>query len=226
MRLILAGVLGVAVAAAAYSFWPRAVDPLLADGGDSVTVLPFASGFDPDDLPSGWQHRTFWFVPPMALSVTGQQGRPALRCGTDAGGSLLLRDTQIAVTDYPLLKWDWFVEIPITSDVDERTEEGDDHPARLFLRFADGTATEIIWGNTKLVAGDEKRIGDFYHLVVRGGAAEVGQWHAETVDLPKIYRDAGGQGSAPVLSNIGIFCDSDNTGAQSVAYFGDVTLSR
>jgi hypothetical protein len=35
---------------------------------------------------------------------------------------------------YPVLAWRWYIELPIRSPPDERTREGDDHPARLFLK--------------------------------------------------------------------------------------------
>lgn len=34
-----------------------------------------------------------------------------------------------------MLAWRWYIELPINSLLDERTGEGDDHPAWLFLRF-------------------------------------------------------------------------------------------
>ena len=54
------------------------------------------------------------------------------------------------------------IELPIRSPLDERTREGDDHRARLFLRFltdrGDKRAMEVIWGNC-LKPGDYKYIG-------------------------------------------------------------------
>jgi hypothetical protein len=55
-----------------------------------------------------------------------------------------------------MLAWRWYIELPIRSPLDERTPEGDDHPARLFLRFltdrGEKRAMEVIWGN-RLKAG-------------------------------------------------------------------------
>jgi len=46
--------------------------------------------------------------------------------------------------------WRWYIELPIRTPLDERTREGDDHPARLFLRFltdhGEKRAMEVIWG--------------------------------------------------------------------------------
>ena len=207
-------------------YWPRSVYPLRSDGADQVVALPFGSPFDPQSLTNGWSHRTFWFVPKMELSSVEKMGEIALRCETNAGGSLLTRDVDISVLEYATLSWQWFVETPIVSDLDEASKEGDDHPARLFLKFDDDTATEIIWSNGQFAAGDAKVIGEFYHLVANGGGAAVGKWQDQSVDLGTLYKDAGGVGQNPRLTTLGIFCDTDNGGGTSVAYFGDVVLSR
>ncbi len=71
-----------------------------------------------------------------------------------------------------------------------------------------------------------KVIGNFYHLVANGSPDADGIWQDQTVDLMKLYSDVGGLGQNPRLTKLGIFCDSDNGGGSSVAYFGDVILSR
>ena len=48
---------------------------------------------------------------------------------------MLFRDVDIDLVAYPMLAWRWYIELPIKSPLDERTREGDDHPARLFFRF-------------------------------------------------------------------------------------------
>jgi hypothetical protein len=226
MRKLLVAILCVIIALAVWMFWPRDTFPLRSNGTDALVVLLFGTAFDSGNLSKGWSHRTFWFVPPMELSSVRKDGEITLRCATDAGGSLLIRDVDIQVAAYPRLSWRWLVETPIISDLDEASEDGDDHPARLYLRFDDKTATEIIWSNGQFAAGEARVIGNFYHLVANGGPDAVGIWQNQTVDLMKLYKDAGGLGQNPGLSKLGIFCDSDNGGGSSVAYFGDVILRR
>jgi len=78
----------------------------------------------------------------------------------------------------PMLAWRWDIELPIRSPLDERTREGDDHPARLFLRFAtdrgEKRALEVIWGN-RLKPGEYKYIGNFPHFVADAGDDRVGR---------------------------------------------------
>ena len=198
--------------------------PLVATTGP-VRLL---AGLDTENLPKGWVERTFFRVTPTDYRMVEEDGQRVLECTTNNSASILARDTRIAVDDLPMLTWRWKVTQPIESDVDEATPEGDDHPLRIYLRFADQKGaklgTEIIWSNRKYAPGDFKIIGSFHHLVANGLDANVGRWHDQSVDLRKLYHDIGGTGE-PVLRVLGFFCDSDNTGTSSDGFIGDVTLS-
>ena len=109
---------------------------LKPDGGPMVTVMDFARSLLLDPLPSGWQHRKFWTRSPMTMSFAVKDGVPSMRFETRDSASMLFRHVDIDLAAYPMLAWRWDIELPIRSPLDERTREGDDHPARLFLRFA------------------------------------------------------------------------------------------
>lgn len=201
--------------------------PLLAS---SAQVALIDADFSTQALPDGWVHRTFFRTQPTDYRMVEDQDdkRRVLSCTTKHSGSILARETDIALSELPMLSWNWKIVTPIESTVDEDTEAGDDHPARFFLRFENESgqmkAAEIIWSNQKYAPGDYKVIGDFYHFVANGLAVNAGQWHAQTIDLRELYKDIGGTGE-PVLNVLGFFCDSDNTGAESAALFSDITLS-
>lgn len=205
-------------------------DPVVASPEPVVTVLDFAEPFPLEPAPVGWHHRKFLMAPAMELSIATKEGTPALRCETNAGGSIFSRYTDIPLAEFPILAWRWFVEVPIESATDERTEEGDDHPVRLFIRFRTATgefrALEIIWSNREFAPGEYKYIGTFPHYVANGHDENVGRWHDEQVDLLAIYRTISKRDDSPKLSSIGIFCDSDNTGTRSVAYVANVRLKK
>jgi hypothetical protein len=204
--------------------------PVVAGTKNTITVLDFSNLTSFDNLPEGWRHDTFWFTPPMELSLVEQQGKPALRCETNAGGSILARNADIDLTEFPLIEWSWFIEDPIESDIDERSKEGDDHPARLFMGFLDETGqkhhAEIIWSNRLFAPGEYKYIGEFAHYVANGLDENTGRWQSQSVDLLDIYRKVTGLQDKPRLKTIAIFCDSDNTGGHSVAYFTDVMMRK
>ena len=206
-------------------------NPVTAAGaGDEIAVMDFTEPFPLDPPPDGWRHRTFWTRPAMQIAFAEKDGVKALRCETDGSGSIFGRNADVALADYPLLTWRWYVELPIDSDLDEATEAGDDHPARLFIRIDDSAGEEryleIIWSNRKYAPGDYKYIGDFPHYVANGHDENAGRWHDEQVDLLAIYRTITDRDDAPRVKLIAIFCDSDDTDSRSIAYFADVRLRR
>ncbi|MBT0957188.1 DUF3047 domain-containing protein [Alphaproteobacteria bacterium KMM 3653] len=184
-----------------------------------------------ENLPEGWRHRKFLRYAPADYTIRPpSEEMPArqLHCATDGSGSILARDTDIALADLPILSWQWQVTTPVDSPLDEATREGDDHPLRFYIRFTndagEGRAMEIIWSNRKYAPGDYKIIGDFHHYVAGGLPENVGPWHANTLDLRQIYADIGGTGAGRI-DTLGFFCDTDNTGATSAGSFAAVTLS-
>lgn len=205
-------------------------DPVRANGDHELIVMDFSEPFSLDPLPSGWKHRTFWTRPAMQLDLVQKDGMAALRCETDGSGSIFGRYTDVALTDYPVLGWAWYVEVPIDSAVDERTKEGDDHPVRLYIRFQDADAedhaVEIIWSNKLFSPGDYKYIDGFPHYVANGRNENVGRWHQEQVDLLEIYQASTKRNDMPKVKFIAIFCDSDDTDGHSVAYISDVHLQK
>jgi hypothetical protein len=205
------------------------VNVLTANGEPVAVVMDFATPFPLNPLPPGWYHRTFWTRSPMEISFATKDGVPALRCETHASGSMLFRHVDIDLADYPRLAWRWFIEVPIDSPLDERTRAGDDHPARLFIAFktamGEDRRMEIVWGN-RLKAGDYKYIDKFPHYVANGGNENIGRWHAEEVDLQGIYRHIWRDGAPARVIDVALFCDSDDTRTQSIAYFADVVMKR
>lgn len=195
-----------------------------------LQVMDFSSPMPLDPLTEGWWHRRFLTRTAMDMSFASVAGRHALRLATDNSASMLFRFVDINLEHYPLLAWQWLVENPIDTNLDETTRAGDDHPARLFISFRhDGQqrrSMEIIWGNA-LRAGDYKIIGNFPHYVANGGEDKLGLWQDEEINLLEIYRKLWPEDTGPVrITDIALFCDSDETGDDSVAYFASVSVKQ
>jgi hypothetical protein len=214
---------------------PR-VGVLTPDGSSPFALMDFAQIMPLDPLPEGWYHRVFRRHAPMDLSFAHKDGVAALRMETRDSASMLFRHVDVALDDYPKLEWRWRVEQGVETDTDENTVAGDDHPVRLYLDFvgADGDdrSMEIIWGNRTLGAGDWKHLAFFFgliefpHYVANGGAPNLGRWHEEQVDLAELYRTLWGEPSGARLTDIALFCVTDETGAHSVAYVAEVRVAR
>ena len=204
-------------------------DVLKPDGGPVVTVMDFGQSFPLDPLPSGWWHRKFWTRSPMTMAFAVKEGVPSMRFETHDSASMLFRYVDIDLAAYPMLAWRWYIELPIRSPLDERTREGDDHPARLFLRFvtdrAEKRAMEVIWGN-RLNPGEYKYIGGFPHFVADAGDDRVDRWLDEKIDLARVYAEIWKDAAPAHLVDVAVFCDSDDTHTTSVSYFDYVRLER
>jgi Protein of unknown function (DUF3047) len=109
----------------------------LPDGRPVVTVMDLSRRFPLDPLPSGWRHRKFWTRSPLTMSFVVKDRVPSMRFETNNSASMLFRctDIDIDLAAYPMFAWRWYIELPIRSPLGERTREGDDYRARLFLRF-------------------------------------------------------------------------------------------
>jgi len=212
-----------------WHFWGGQGEVLRPDGGPVVTVMDFGRSFPLDPLPSGWRHRKFWTRSPMSMAFAVKDGVPSMRFETHDSASMLFRHVDIDLAAYPMLSWRWFIELPIHSSLDERTREGDDHPARLFLRFVtdrgDKRAMEVIWGN-RLKPGDFKYIGSFPHFVADAGDDRVGRRLDERINLARVYAEIWKDEAPAHLVDVAVFCDSDDTHTASVSYFAYVRLER
>ncbi len=211
------------------------VNVLVPEGTASVVIMDFAEALPLDPVPQGWYHRKFLRHPPMDISFVEKEGRASIRLETNDSASMLFRYVDVEFDAYPILSWHWYVERGIEGDFDEMTTGGDDHPARLFLGFEapDGEthAMEIIWGNRALRAGDWKHLKffglfSFPHYTANGGEENLGTWHYERADLRELYGELWGDPAGVRLVEVALFCDTDETGGRSVAYFSDVRVEQ
>ena len=229
-QLLAATVIGAVASGVYLARRPPPRVAVLTPGGQSeFTLMDFTQTFPLDPPPPGWWHRKFWTRSPMLVSFAEKDGVKSLRMETKASASILFRFVDVPLADYRVLRWRWFIEQPIVTPLDERTREGDDHPARLFLTMetqrGERRAFEIIWGN-RLRRGDTKFIGTFPHYVADGGDENIGEWRDEEVDLNAIAKMFWPDGATARLTEIGLFCDSDDTKTASVAYVADMRLAR
>jgi hypothetical protein len=213
---------------------PPPVNPVLAGNQSTVTLMDFASPPTLAPLTPGWWQLGFLTKPKMEISFVEKDTIKALRCETNGSGSIFGRHTDIDLESFPILTWSWLVEQPVVASASEVEVEGDDHPARFLLQFSDREKRdrymEIIWSNGAFKTGQWKYIHNFPHYVANGGNAASGeninQWFNEKVDLLELYRTAFKLSDTGRLINISIFCDTDDTGSKSIAYFANVRLQK
>jgi len=202
---------------------------LKSHGEIEIMIMDFSKPISLDPIESGWYHYKFFWHKPMQIEFVKKDNVSAIKLSTNDTASILIRYTKINLEEYPILCWKWHIEQPIESKLDERTKEGDDHPARLFISFENLSGKkrnmEIVWGN-KLKAGNYIYIGGFPHYVARGGNENIKKWFDEEINLLEIYRLIWKDQEPVNVINIGLFCDSDDTDNQSVSYFADIRMKK
>jgi hypothetical protein len=135
---------------------------------------------------------------------------------------------------------------------DVHRKKGDDYPARIYITFeynparlgilekAKYEAIRLLYGEypplaainyiweTKAPKGTmvpNPYTDQVMMIVVESGPAKLNQWVSEERNLYDDYRQAFGE-EPPMISGVAIMTDTDNTGEQATAYYGDILFKR
>jgi hypothetical protein len=196
--------------------------PAMARAQAPLEALRFSALAPGAALPDWLEHITFRGRPRHTdYALVADQGRTVLRARADAATSGVGRELRVDPAAYPVLAWRWKV-MNLVQRGDLRTKEGDDFPARLYLRFG-RRALCYVW-DTRLPVGTmaSNAWSDRVHMVVAdSGAALLGQWVERERDYAADYRRAFGE-APPAVSALIVSADTDNTGERAESYFGDV----
>jgi len=216
-----------------------------ARAADAIVVGDFSHAAPAAVLPPGWSVLTFRGRDRHTdYRLVGDGGVVVLEAHARAAAAALVREVRIDPAAYPWLEWRWrvFDRIPAS---DARRREGDDYPARVYVSFGERgggelgarllrwiygrpvpqTALNYIWAEG-LAAGTvlPNAYTDSVRMVVVGRGAEgLGEWRTVRRNLLEDYRLAFGTEPPPV-TGVGLMTDTDNTGAEARAYYGDIVF--
>jgi Fe-S oxidoreductase len=194
--------------------------------GVNAQDLP-VSNFTADGL-KGWEGKSFKGI--TIYRIVQDDGRTVVQAHAKATASGLTRKITFNPATHRYLKWSWKVTGTVAGG-NEKTRQGDDYAARLYVIFPGRffwqmRALNYIWAN-KLPK--EQFIANAYTgnakmLAVESGTSKVGQWVSEERDILADYRRVFGE-EPPLASGVAIMTDTDNTGGEATAWYGDITLS-
>ncbi|MEJ2041219.1 MAG: DUF3047 domain-containing protein, partial [Desulfosarcinaceae bacterium] len=166
-----------------------------------------------------------------------------------AAASGLMRSVNINAERYPWLVWSWKVH-NILQKGDVTRKQGDDYPARIYVAFAfdagkagwwertrhkaaslaagrelPGTVLNYIWANHAPVGlfVDNPYTSKAKMIVVRSGTQDLNHWMSERRNVLEDYKKAFGQ-PPPAIIGIAVMTDTDNTGEEATAYYGDIAM--
>lgn len=190
---------------------------------DELTVSRFAT----EGL-NGWEAKSFKGT--TEYRIIKENGRSVLKARAKGAASGISKKLTFDSRTYRYLRWSWKVADTIAAG-NERTKQGDDYAARVYVVFPGRffwqmRALNYIWAN-KLPKGEfvpNAFTANAMLLAVQSGPARAGQWVSEQRDILADYRRMFGE-EPPLAGAVAIMTDTDNTGAEASAWYGEITLS-
>jgi len=190
--------------------------------GENLVLGNFSAG----DL-TGWNPKVFKGETSYTLVSDGD--RRVLKAHSRATASGLYKEVTLKPRKFPVLRWSWKIGGTIRNG-NERTKEGDDYAARVYLVFPRTLfwrtkAINYIWANT-LPKGESlpnAYTANAMMVAVESGDGKAGTWVTEERNVYEDYRRLFGE-EPPEIGAVALMTDTDNTGGEATAYYGDITL--
>lgn len=213
-----------------------------AEDAEKIKVANFSEG----DL-MGWEEKSFkehsqydFFSKGNVSvdSIAGQSQSPlnpemkVLRARTQGQASGLFKEVQIDLRKTPFLNWSWQVQNLFDGN-DEKTKEGDDYPARIYVLVSGGVffwntkAINYVWSSNQPVGSEwpNAYTGNAQMLAVQSGDKKIGQWVSERRNVREDFQRLFGD-DVTQIDAVAVMIDGDNTGQSAVSYFADIFFSK
>lgn len=203
-------------------------------------------------LPPGWQPWVLSaFKRATSYQLVNRDGKTVVRAEARSSASGLIHPLALDPGAWPLLQWRWKVD-ELIAKADNTQKHLEDAPARLVVSF-DGDMGKLtpqdrmlfdsirlltgqqlpyatlmyIWGNhtPRETVIPNRHTSRIRMIVVESGSERLGHWQEVTRNVVEDYRRAFGEEPGRI-SAVGIMTDTDNTGGNASAYYGDITFRK
>ncbi len=193
--------------------------------GDRVTIGNFSSGKLEHWKEEAFKGRTHY-------QIVEENQIKVLRARSQASGSGLFREITVDLTKTPILNWSWRVKNSLR-DLDEHTKTGDDYVARIYIVVSGGLA---FWNTRSLnyVWAANMPVGSAWPnafakdnvvmIAIQSGNNKAGQWHQEQRNIRVDFKRYFGK-DIESISAVAIMTDTDNSGQNASAWYGDIFFS-
>ncbi len=204
-------------------------------------------------LPEPWELLFFDGIEKQTIYRHVFDGKTgSIQATSQASCSGLVRRINIDPDLYSTLSFRWKIQ-EIIPAADLTQKKGADAPARIYITFA-YDAAQVSWWEVvqfetiKLFYGEYPPISSLVYvwsshsqqgtilespytsrvkiIVLESGIEKKGQWIAEERNIRADYHAAFGTGEIPMISGVAIMTDTDNTGGQAAAWYGDIVFSE
>lgn len=182
-----------------------------------------------NDSLKDWKERSF--AGNTDYELVEEQGQRVLKGHTNGMASILYTEQPVNLNNTPLVEWSWKVDRTYDG-IDERSRQGDDFPARLYVVAKTGflpwdtLAINYVWSS-------DAPLGDSWAnpftskarmVVVQTGDQHVGTWVRQQRNVMEDFRTYFDTDITD-LSGYAVMVDGDNANKEAIAWFGKIQFS-
>jgi hypothetical protein len=221
-----------------------------------IIELPQVSGFSDNvpgaRVPRGWRVWTLSKLKkPTEYSLVDDFGRVVVKASARASASGLVHPVKLDPSRSPLLSWRWKVD-ELIPGADNRQKHAEDSPVRVVVSFAgdnDSLPLEerVFFDHVRLLTGQQLPYATLMYIwenrvprdsvipnphtsrikmiVAESGRDGLGAWQKVTRNVVEDFKRAFGEAPGEI-TGVGIMTDTDNTGENVHAYYGDIRFER
>lgn len=184
-------------------------------------------------------------------TLAAEGNKTVLKAESHASASAIVYRRTFNIYEHPRISWRWKVT-QLSDRGNPKEKAGDDYPIRVYVMFQYDPARaslgeRLMYNASKVIYGKypphstlnyvwtgvnvpERFIaspytGKAYMVVLERGRQRVGQWVEESVNVLADYRKAFGQ-DPPATAGLAVMSDTDNTGANAVAYLDFIEVGK
>ena len=176
-----------------------------------------------------WETRSF--EGQTRYAVVRDNGVEVLEAKARGQASAKYLEREIDLSETPYLRWCWKVDVRYAG-LDERTQAGDDYPARLYVARKTGLlpwqvqSVNYVWSSNQAAgAGWPNAFTDRAMLLaLQGKRSPLGEWRAEVRNVSADYKTLFGD-AASTIDGVALMSDGDNAGGNATAWYYGVGFS-
>ncbi|MEI6209650.1 MAG: DUF3047 domain-containing protein [Desulfuromonadales bacterium] len=176
---------------------------------------------------SGWELKSF--KGETEYTLARENGATVVKAHSRGTAAGLVKKVHLDPQRYRYLRWSWKIAGTVAGG-NENSKEGDDYAARVYVVFPgrffwQTKAINYIWANYLPIGQSLPNAfsGNAMMVAVESGPSKAGQWQNETRDILADYRRLFGE-TPPGIGAIAIMTDTDNTGSEATAWYGDIAI--
>jgi len=178
------------------------------------------------------QWKTYPFAGNTHYSASRDEKEDVIKAHSINSASMIYQKMNIPLSETPFLQWSWKIEHTF-SDINERTRQGDDFAARLYIAvkgkngsFYPRTLT-YVWSSNAAIHShwQSPYSSQAILLAINSGEKNKNRWVSHKRNLKEDLQHYFNE-EFDHIEGIAIMTDSDNTHSEATAYYKNIFFSQ